>query len=464
MTKHPDKLLFCDKLLFFVLGASLVLSIGFSMLRFPSWLPLTESLMLFCLLGYALKQPSACALWFRSPWFFFVLFWWFYVGITVYIAYPQWGTFAFRSATHAVEMAFILLGIWIGSTDRRKIWLRFFGIILLCGNIHLLFWPIAPFLRDYSPKVISLVGEETPIFFNYMNSALLTTSYLSWLLFNKDNEKKWNIKFAIVAMTCGYSLIHGQGRINYALYPLLFAMVFFLDHKKTKIFVGIILLFLLSVFIVSVYEIKLEGRIGTFNFEFLYHHFLASFGIIADPFQEGIVGSAAGVGQRLNWWSEIERQIFHGGITSLFFGLGQGIPLTDLTLADGTPVREPHNSVLSIIGRYGLLGLSVFLWMHILMARKLIRNIRASSTLTEYREYLILSFFLLSTFLIAMVEDALEKPFYAIWYYFVWGIAITRQSRQQKVYEKNSTVYSSSSTASAWCGHDGTIHSRQHSN
>lgn len=428
MFRHPERISLCDRLLFIVLGASLVLNLGFSMLRFPSWLPLTESVMIICLLGYALQQPSACSLWFRSPWLFFVVFWWSFAGITVYIGYQKWGSFALRSATHAVEIAFILLGIWIGTTHKRQMWLRFFEASLLWGNIHLLFYPASSFLLDYSPKIVSLTGQDTSLFFNYLNASLLTTSYLSWLLLNKENVKRWNMKFVLVILTCGFCLIVGQARINYILYPILFAIVLFLDHKKTRFLIAIILLFFLAAFVVSALEIKLEGRIGVFNFEFLYHHFLASFGIVADHSQGGIAGSAAGLGQRLSWWGKIERQIFSDSL-SLFFGLGQGVPLTDLTLADGTPVREPHNSVLSIFGRYGLFGLIAFLWMHILMIQKLIRNIRLSVSPSEYREYLILSFFLLSTFLSAMVEDALEKPFYAICYYFVWGIAITRRPR-----------------------------------
>lgn len=443
MTYHSKKLIFEDKLIFGVLGASLVMNLGFSMLRFPSSLPLTESVLMLCLIGYVFRT-SVGRLWLKSPLFIFVVFWWLFAGITIFNAYPTWGVFSFRSATHVVEIAFLLPGIFMGSSyNKRKIFFAFFGTCLLLGNIHILLSPFSDYLRPYSPSVISLVGETTYLLFNFndINSAihfpLLPASYLAWLIFTKKSIRKWDLKLFICILAIGFTLAKGQARTNYLIYPILFIMVFLFDRKHIRIILGIFCIAVFFLIIVSIGGIQIQGRIGTFNIEFLYRHFLAAFGMVDDhaiqsiagAAEESIAGAAEGVNQRLSWWDAIIRQLFNDP-TSLLFGLGQGVPLTTLFLSDGTPVREPHNSVMSIFGRYGLLGLGVFIWMHLVMITKLLRNMRFFRNTSAYSEYLFLIFFLLATFIITMVEDALEKPYCAVWYYFVWGMAITRSQHQ----------------------------------
>lgn len=412
-----------EKLLFLTLAAYLVLNGGFGMLIIPPGIPVGEAVMVLCLIWFVLVRKKTLSTWVHPPVFPLVVLIWVYAIVGVVLAFDDYGAFAFRSVTHAVEVGFLLLGMSIGVVaQKRQAWFRLFNWILTIGCIYALFYPFREALIALSPSVTALAGYEAPIFFQFITAGLLVLTFVMRILLHPVNT--WQ-RGEIILMLCSLAVVFVliQSRVNYGIAILLLLMVAIFARKNLKyaaIALGAFVVLLLLLFASG---IELQGRIGTISgFDFIERHFLASFGIVSGDDMEGAAG---GVNQRLEWWWDIWNKLTVD-TTTFLLGLGQGVPLTEFYVGKGVIVREPHNSIISTIGRYGLVGSSLFVVLYVLMFKRLLRNIRLSRNTPMYTEYVTILFFILSVLVIGMVEDALEKPFYAIPYYFLWGIAITR--------------------------------------
>jgi hypothetical protein len=153
---------------------------------------------------------------------------------------------------------------------------------------------------------------------------------------------------------------------------------------------------------------------------------------------KGSIGEAAGgVSLRFGWWLRLYDELTSDPVT-LLSGLGFGVVLTDFRDTLGVVTREPHNSVISVIARLGLVGGVCWIWIQVelflvgyiayKMARRLGRHDQAQLVLT------IMAFAVL-TLAGCFGEDIMEKPYNAIPYYTLWGVVLriayrARQSRE----------------------------------
>jgi hypothetical protein len=82
---------------------------------------------------------------------------------------------------------------------------------------------------------------------------------------------------------------------------------------------------------------------------------------------------------------------------------------------------------MSVFGRLGIVGLSLYVWMHYLLIRIWQKSIKLSTALNEAEDkknlLWCMSFFIM-LWVFALFEDGFEKPFFAIPYYFIWGILL----------------------------------------
>lgn len=419
-----------ERLLFLTIAGYLILNGGFGMLVVPPGIPVGEAAMVVCLLWFALQKRTRSTAWMQPPVFPLVVLIWCYAIFGVALAFDTWGAFAFRSATHAVELGFLLLGMSIGVvTHKRQAWFRFFKRTLVLGCAYVLLYPLRETLITLSPTVIALAGYNAPIFFNFVTAGLLVLTFAMRVLLQPITA--WRVgNIALLLSALGVLFLLVQSRVNYGILLLLVLLVAFFVPRKLKYAVATIgaLAGLLMLFFA--FGIELDGRIGAISgFDFIGRHFMSSFGIATGT---DVEGAANGVSQRLEWWLNIFERLA-ANPWSLLFGLGQGVPLTGFYLADGVVVREPHNSFITTIGRYGLLGTSLFIALYIRLFKSLWRNIRLSRDSKTREQYILLLFFLFAVLVISFVEDALEKPFYAIPYYFLWGIAVTKPINSEKV-------------------------------
>ncbi len=155
---------------------------------------------------------------------------------------------------------------------------------------------------------------------------------------------------------------------------------------------------------------------------FIKNHFLAIFGVES----EGVVAAASGITQRIEWWRDLLK-VWSENIGTIIYGLGYGFPLIDFKLQQHVIVREPHNSYISILARLGIIGALAWVWMHILLIniwRKAFKQCRIVGWRLGQNRLLILMVFFILILIMAIGEDAFEKPFNAIPYYFFWGIVL----------------------------------------
>jgi hypothetical protein len=184
---------------------------------------------------------------------------------------------------------------------------------------------------------------------------------------------------------------------------------------------------IVSVLLISTFGLRISGRLSDeVSLSFFADHLAAIFGISSGD-DDVIAAAASGVGQRLEWWTDIYHRL-SADLATLLTGLGYGFPLIPFKANGGIQAREPHNSVISVVARSGLIGLSAWVWMQSELFRcwfRCFRRLRHISSDGDMENRLLI---LLSFLVLVMVgtigEDNMEKPFFAIPYYFFWGIIV----------------------------------------
>jgi O-antigen ligase len=137
------------------------------------------------------------------------------------------------------------------------------------------------------------------------------------------------------------------------------------------------------------------------------------------------------------------------------FGMGFGFPLIDFVAhgpgyaEEGQVAREPHNSYVSIVSRLGLIGILTFAWMHVLLLGVWRRTYTMCQRL-HWREgqnrLLILMVYCVVIWVAALGEDAFEKPFATIPYYFFWGVVLSMSYRLRHLSREDASEYAVSTS------------------
>jgi O-antigen ligase len=221
----------------------------------------------------------------------------------------------------------------------------------------------------------------------------------------------------------GYAAFLFQARTIYL--QIFVLVIFFFAFRRQvlgKSAIGMTMI-ALALLIIPLAGIEIQGRLGQkISYEFVLNHIQAIGGVES----EGLTGSARGVSLRFGWWQDLIGR-WLSSFETFVLGIGFGMPLTDFTSASGAIVREPHNSYLSVIGRTGITGAIAFVWMHFFLLRAWWRTYRTCLR-NRWREgenrLLILMVFFVLMWVAAMGEDAFEKPYFAIPYYFFWGLVL----------------------------------------
>ncbi|MGB1547502.1 MAG: O-antigen ligase family protein [Alphaproteobacteria bacterium] len=289
-------------------------------------------------------------------------------------------------------------------------------------SIYAFGFPLQDILENYSPTVRSTAGESTAILFQYTNTAMLVLVAAAYLMIFRPKTIGLG-PMLIAPLLLAYVVAIFQAR---TIYLQVLAMLFLFAWQYRSSFVKMsssLLLGALAFAVVSALGIQLTGRLGgEISLDFILKHFATILGQGQGEFE----GVAAGVDMRTMWWLGIWEKV-SSGVGSLFFGLGYGFPLVDFTSVGGVTVREPHNSYISILGRTGLVGILAFIWMHIILLFIWFRTFRLCR-LAKYRlgqeRLLVLFVYFLMIWIYGIGEDAFEKPFNTVPYYFFWGVIL----------------------------------------
>lgn len=415
-----------NKILISLVSLYLILNYGFMLVRAPvggSGIPIGEIVLLYSLMF--IRYPVTIGRMSKviNVWPFFV--WWLYIMIRVTEGAYNHGIWALRDATNILESLFILVGFAFTSrlSDFKKI-IKWLPKVIIIGALYGLTYPFRDIFQEISPTITNSIGASIPILFNYINSSMLMIWAAVYLLLISDNFNKYSKKryLSAVFLLC-FAVLLFQARTLYLQVIAVFTMFFIyrrnlLGKSTASVFLGIFFVSLLPIL-----DISIKGRLGqTVSLDFLTNHFLAIVGFEA----EGVEGAAKGVGLRIGWWQDIFYRMNQSWSTFIF-GLGYGFPLVDFHNVIGSVVREPHNSYISIYARSGVVGILGFIFIHFLLLRTWMRTYRIC-TINKFKYgqdflLLMLTYFLL-VWVYAIGEDAFEKPFIIIPYYFFWGLVL----------------------------------------
>ena len=408
-----------------LIAAYLILNWGFMLIRIPpvagSGVPVGE-LFLVLSLCFIFKDAKLLPQFTNNIIFVPFLLWWALgIGKALY-ALPEHGMWALRDASHVIESLYLWIGFVFaaspGAIDRLFVWLpRILGIVC----IYALAYPWEAKLAALSPVIVSAAGKQTAIFFQYVGIGQLVIWEAVRRLISRSGD------ILIPSLLIVYAIGMFQARTNYL---QLIAMIVLLLWYRRKAFTKMSLALVCGVVALTLLVesgIEIKGRLGeNISFDFLSNHFAAITGAESEGASEGVKGAAGGVGQRMGWWQNILDRLMENG-QNLIFGLGYGFPLIDFQGPSGEVVREPHNSYLSIFGRIGLMGLLLFVSAHMLLIRSWWKSFKLcrlkNYKVGQDRLFILMVYFVL-IWINSLGEDAFEKPFYIIPYYFFWGVVL----------------------------------------
>lgn len=415
-----------NNLALLVIALYLILNWGFMLVRFPpgggaAGVPVGELVLLLFFISVADFKwlPHLSRSIFMLP---FLVWWALGIGRAL-SAVPDHGLWALRDATHVIESLFLWVGFVYAAKpqtiDRFFHWLR---TIVVIASIYGLTYPFREVLRNFSPSIEGAAGYTTTILFQYVNTALMMLMEAARRFIGRSGISGLGSPL-IAGFLIAFAIAFFQARTVYLqVIAILILLVWLHRAALGKISLAVGMAVLAFIF-VATSGIEFSGRLGqTVSLDFLLNHFAAIAGIE----NEGVVGAARGVGQRLGWWMKIWQRVT-SDVSHTLFGLGYGMPLIEFTNNLNAVVREPHNSYISIFGRMGFVGVLVFSWGHILLVRVWFKTFRlcgrAGHKLGQNRLLFLMVYFVL-VWVFSLGEDAFEKPYITIPYYFFWGIIL----------------------------------------
>jgi len=404
----------------------LLLNWGFQQVRFPpvagGGVPIGEIVLILALSTFSFPRVLGrlSQVVYLLP---FMLWWGFGVGRAL-IDFAEHGAWALRDAVHVIESLFLLVGfVFAGYPSTLEKFFNWLPKILLAGVIYALLYPVREIMWSISPTITSGNGFQVPIIGSMASSPWLLITAAFYLIFFHGNRMLANIGAMLLI---GYTVATFQMRTIYLVLIAVSGFVILYRRRAVGNLGLIAYTSVLALLLVAIVGVQFQGRLGTsFSPEFLWHHFLAIFGISSGQY-EIVSAAAAGVDQRLAWWENIFARLFSDPFSALF-GLGYGVVLTDFHGSSGAAVREPHNSYISIVARTGLVGATCWVLMMLSLVQRwhlCFRRCRSLGwRLGENRLGALMVYFI-CMWVLAIGEDAFEKPYNIIPFYFLWGIAL----------------------------------------
>jgi hypothetical protein len=401
---------------------------GFQQVRVPPGggfaLPIGEIVLIAFLLTLNPARVLGKLAWTVPLWPF--LTWWAFGLSRAFYDGAVHGMWAIRDAAHVIESLFLLVGFVLAahpkSLERFFLWLP---RLLFVGTAYALLYPLAWEIQALSPKLVTQHGHLAPIFGVMANSAYFGIITAAYLVLFHGNRFAANL---LAALILGAMIAMYQAR---TIYLVIVSILVFLAFYRRQVIPNIVLLGALGAFLLAfivLADIRIDGRLGTsFSPAFLVGQIKAIVGW-CDPlnYQLAVLCSAAsGVDQRLDWWFNVAERMWANPFY-LLLGLGYGIPLTDFE-PGGVPVRELHNSYITVFARTGLIGgVAWFAMMLVLFHRwhAIFRRCRELRWREGENWMLLLMCFFIALWVYALGEDGFEKPYNIIPFYFAWGVVL----------------------------------------
>jgi len=356
MCKFRNNLLLMN---FFLL---LLLNVGYMHLRIPQvqiGIPISEWLLLLTLLTTANLRLLGRI---RDPTLLFpYILWLSYGSILIIFGFFEHGIRAVRDGLPVIEALFLYAG-FVFADDQRSVaaLARWLPKVLAIGVVYCCLHAFKNVITDISPTVTGIQGQDVPLLIHFASTAMLMVVAAAYALDRYRQRNTWSyLVFAATAIAL--PLIFLPSRTLFLTISVLVA--YFLASSSKNHIPGIVSTIVIGTIIfLGLIALDFEStRLGLSNLTDYKALFIEIF-----PGMESAQSISSGTSTRLQWWSDIFEQL-GSSWSHLVFGLGYGIPLTDLIVEQDVIVYTPHNTIVSVLGRGGLIAGLAFISLHLVI-------------------------------------------------------------------------------------------------
>lgn len=354
------------------------------------------------------------------------ILWLLYGLFLIVLGFTQHGIWALRDGSHVIDSFFLIIGFFLVSY--KKNYDYFFTHIrkfALVGLLYVLLLPFSESIQNFIPKVSGVSGDNVgKSLFNYssMSAIWIWLAFYTSINYTKIENSFLYTKIIPFLFLIVPIILFQQRSTYLSIIGVMFFLIIFTKEKFTSKFLGFFFIFVISLFIFSMINFEIEGRISNFSSAFLMEHIMSTFGYAS----ERTLSSTGTVDQRLMWLIEVIDNSFNS-ITRFIFGKGFGEPLIEFGATMGVIVREPHNAFLSIYGKMGLFGFIIWMWMHMNFFnawRYYYRYANLYNKIDEKKNLLGLIIFIIITLLSGFTNSMFEQTWTSSIYYILWGIIL----------------------------------------
>jgi O-Antigen ligase len=336
---------------------------------------------------------------------------------------PRYGFYSVRDSSMFFEAVILILGVtWAQNPRNTEILKRWFFYALLINLVYSYTFIWGEKIQSMSPSFG--VFHPVPLLGNYQQTALwllLGVIYFLWIAPQVVRWPRWILTLLAAAQLGGLAIL--QVRAMYVGIGIIFLVLFLFGETKKLIGfastigwgVGALLALLLTV---SALGIQLQGRMGPVTFAFVEEQVETVFAIgDANTRMSHEV-------DRADWYGEVWTRVTSSA-ANMVVGEGFGQALIDFVNEDGIPVRQPHNSSLTVLARLGFVGLSIWLLFIGLVLIRYVRFLRMRSASEEAHVTILWLFLCFLLYLVtASVQPTLEFSHGSMPFYFLLGLAI----------------------------------------
>ena len=405
-------------LTFLHLALLMTLGYGYQMVRlFPPYgVPLSELLLLWLVL---FSRPSQVFGRLRSvlPLTPFVG-WLLYGGAIIVFSIPENGYRALRDGSPVIESLFLYVGFLVagrrGALAALSRWLPwFFGFAFL----YALLYPFRGLLAPLSPVLSGVQGQAVPVLFTFTNVSLTLVVLSAYALSGAQHRHKltWG---GIGVLALAVALVLFPSR---TLLLMIAAVVVYFFAYAGRVWLGgmLGLVAVVVLFLPAVLSLGIHSRLGVLD---PGSYLVLAFEIF--DFRENVETISSGNLIRILWWKSILAE-WASSWSTILFGSGYGMPLMHFIARGGVTVYEPHNTLVSVLARTGVIGAALFGWLQGAIVWRAFAVARACKNEPRHAAVAVaLLFVLLSTLIASIGETPFVMPIYAVPYYFCAGVML----------------------------------------
>jgi O-antigen ligase len=336
---------------------------------------------------------------------------------------PRFGMYALRDSSMIFEAALLVLGmVWASDAKRMQLLMRWLFFVFFINLFYSYTFPWGEAIRTSSPS--AGVFHPVPLFGNYQQSAmwlLLGALFFVWLGPSLVRWPRWVLLLLAAAQLGGLAIL--QVRSMYVGIAVIFLILFLLGELRKAFSLasmlawgtGVLIVFLLFV---SMAGIQIQGRMGPVDFSFIANQTKTLVDLV-DPNTR-----MSHDVDRSGWYQEVWGRI-QSSASNTIIGEGFGQALINFETEEGIPVRQPHNSSLTVLARLGFVGLAAWLLFILLVCTRYVRYIRNANASAQTSSLMV---WLLCAFVVALlqasVQPSLEFSSGACPFYFLAGIGL----------------------------------------